>query len=277
MKKIAVVACGWHYPSQFYENMVKQNVPEGYEIEYYVVMHRDPKHAFTEHNTKQPNSKLGKLNLQLYAKDISKTDIESLGWKCIPGINGCEWQAANTWLSSYNYNDYEYILFCGDDTLIINNDIFTDILNKDLQVYDNPRNNSGNHYTRETKLGDAWLMISNSMQKGRGIAFRGSFEIFKPEFLDKIGGLFDLSTVTLNRDGETTTPKGHNALKDWNNHIRPLWTKLNELKIEQHVYYFSRHYRTSKYAIEAERGSLEHTSALGESYIQGVNKYVNNL
>jgi hypothetical protein len=50
MKKLAVVACGWHYPSHFYEEMIKQKVPYGYTIEYHVVMHRDPIHSHSEHD-----------------------------------------------------------------------------------------------------------------------------------------------------------------------------------------------------------------------------------
>ena len=35
MKKLAVVACGWHYSSHFYETMIKQKVPKGWKIEYF--------------------------------------------------------------------------------------------------------------------------------------------------------------------------------------------------------------------------------------------------
>ena len=50
MKKLAVIVCGWHYPAYFYEQMVKQKKPEGWEIDYFCVSHRNPKHAIGEKN-----------------------------------------------------------------------------------------------------------------------------------------------------------------------------------------------------------------------------------
>ena len=134
MKKIAVVACGWHYPSHFYEEMIKQKVPAGYTIEYYVVMHRDPVYSHSEHDIIITNP-LNYLDKQFYKKNITESDINSLGWTCIQGVSGCEWQAANTWLSCNNYKDYEYILFCGDDTYVISDNLFIDVLtNNELTI-----------------------------------------------------------------------------------------------------------------------------------------------
>ena len=42
MKKILVIATGWHFSSHFYENMAKQIVPDGWEIDYFCVAHRLP-------------------------------------------------------------------------------------------------------------------------------------------------------------------------------------------------------------------------------------------
>ena len=42
MNKILVVATGWHFSSHFYETMVRQIVPEGWEVDYYCVAHRTP-------------------------------------------------------------------------------------------------------------------------------------------------------------------------------------------------------------------------------------------
>ena len=42
MKKILVIATGWHFSSHFYENMSQQIVPDGWEVDYYCVAHRLP-------------------------------------------------------------------------------------------------------------------------------------------------------------------------------------------------------------------------------------------
>ena len=42
MKKILVIATGWHFSSHFYEKMVQQIVPDGWKIDYYCVAHRTP-------------------------------------------------------------------------------------------------------------------------------------------------------------------------------------------------------------------------------------------
>jgi hypothetical protein len=40
-QRLAVVLGGWHYPYVYYKQMKEQKVPDGWEIDYYVVSHRD--------------------------------------------------------------------------------------------------------------------------------------------------------------------------------------------------------------------------------------------
>ena len=47
MSKILVIATGWHYSSHFYENMIKQVVPEGWGVDYFCVAHRLPENENT--------------------------------------------------------------------------------------------------------------------------------------------------------------------------------------------------------------------------------------
>ena len=42
MNKILVIATGWHFSSHFYENMAKQIVPNGWDVDYFCVAHRLP-------------------------------------------------------------------------------------------------------------------------------------------------------------------------------------------------------------------------------------------
>ena len=41
MKRLAVVASGWHFPIAFFEQMKGQKVPEGWQVDM-CVSHRDP-------------------------------------------------------------------------------------------------------------------------------------------------------------------------------------------------------------------------------------------
>ena len=49
MKRILVVATGWHFSSHFYEKMSQQIVPDGWEVDYYCVAHRMPCHTIQQH------------------------------------------------------------------------------------------------------------------------------------------------------------------------------------------------------------------------------------
>ena len=42
MKKLAVIASGWHYSSHFYEKIAQQNPVENWDIDLFVVSHRHP-------------------------------------------------------------------------------------------------------------------------------------------------------------------------------------------------------------------------------------------
>ena len=47
MNKLAVIASGWHYGCQFYEQISNQNKVKGWEIDLFVVSHRHPEHNDT--------------------------------------------------------------------------------------------------------------------------------------------------------------------------------------------------------------------------------------
>ena len=48
MKKIAILATGWHFSSHFYEHMPKQIIPEGWEVDYFCIAHRKPEDKNTK-------------------------------------------------------------------------------------------------------------------------------------------------------------------------------------------------------------------------------------
>ncbi len=244
-KKLAVVASGWHYPSSFYEAMVRQVRPEGWEVEFFCVSHRNPDIAKEEKKNDIFKDDLrGKLDKHLYKEIASEWLIKELGWsyKEYPNTVG-DWGNSNQWLDENNYKDYDLFLFTHDDNLIIHDRAIIDQI--------------------EDPNFKKWDILTNSSGMPYG-SIRGSFEFFKPKVLRLMGGKFDLSTVELTREGKTDNPESLEALYDWNNIVYP----LNQL-IEKHglkTAMLSPAYRVSAYCIEGERGYISRTHGSNTQY-----------
>jgi len=238
MKKLIVIASGWHFPAQFYESMARQVTPEGWSIELHCIAHRDPKFAQEEKkNDVFEDTQRGRLDKILYSRVISKEDIEALGWKYkeYPNTIG-DWGNANQWLEENDYKDSDLILITHDDNLIIHDRLFADVI-------------------IDTAF-EEWDIMTNSPGQPYG-SLRGSFEFFKPIVLDKIGGKFDLSTISLTREGHTTATNELGELYDWNNIIEPMSKAIEEHRFK--VASLSPCYRVSAYVIEGERGYISKT------------------
>ena len=236
-KKIAIVASGWHFPVHFYESMVRQRLPEGWSKELFVVSHRKPEQAKEEKKDKFFTGDRAYLDETLYKEIATKKLIEDLGWTYIEKPNTVgDWGNTNQWLEDHNYNDYDLFLFTHDDNLLLNDGMLKDII-EDGSFKD-------------------WDILANSLGMPEGM-IRGSFEFFKPKTLKRIGGKFDLSEVTLNREGQTTATEDLGELYDWNNTVTPLMKQIDKLKLK--VGYLSPAYRVSAYCIEGERGYISNT------------------
>ena len=48
MKRLAVIAGGWHFPIAFFEQIAGQKIPEGWDVDMFLVSHRDPSYAAEE-------------------------------------------------------------------------------------------------------------------------------------------------------------------------------------------------------------------------------------
>jgi len=236
MQKIAIVCSGWHYPLSYYEMMAKQKLPEGWVAEFFCISHRDPIYAQEEKKDDMFIGDRAYLDKRLYNKVATKEEIESLGWTYIvkPNTIG-DLGNINQWLSDYNYKDYELLLFSHDDNLILNDSLFLDIIDENFKE---------------------WHILCNSVGVPPG-AIRGSFEFYKPIVLDKLGGKFDLSEVSLKREGETKTSGDILEIYDWNATVYPLQRTILEEKLI--VGHLSPAYRVSAYCIEGERGYIHKT------------------
>jgi len=231
--KIAVVASGWHYPSQFYEALAKQKGE--HEVSLFCISHRDP--SLATHPKFDDSTLRGRLDQKLYEHPLTKEDIVQLGWnyKEYPNTVG-DWGNTNQWLEENDYSKYDLLLFTHDDNLILTDSLFEGIISDPAYP--------------------EWDILTNSVGVPAG-SIRGSFEFFKPKVLDIMGGKFDLSTLTLNREGKTDNPEDLLTLNDWNNIVAP----LNKVIVDNNlsVMTLSPAYRVSAFCIEGERGFISRT------------------
>lgn len=237
MKKLAVVASGWHFPASFYEAIAKQQLPKGWNMELFCISHRDPLYAIEEKKGKSFEGSRAHLDEKLYNSVITKEEIEKLGWKYIEKSNTIgDWGNSNQWLEEHDYNDYDLLLFTHDDNLILSYQWFYTII-KDSTFKE-------------------WEILSNSLGMPEGW-IRGSCEFFKPSFIKKLGGKFDLSETKLTREGKTSATENIEELYDWNSTVVPLMKFIEDNEIK--VGYLSPSYRISTMVIEGERGYISNT------------------
>lgn len=236
MKKLAVISSSWHYPHNFYESMAKQHIPKGWTVDFFAVSHRDPSFA------KMPVLGEGKredLDRKLYDKIATKEEIEKLGWeyKEYPNTIG-DWGNSNQWLEEHDYKKYDLFLFTHDDNLLLRFDMLKVVC--------------------EEMYKEDWLILTNTVGVPAG-SLRGSFEFFKKEMMDIMGGKFDLSQTILDRTGENDNPANWTDLYDWNTTVYPLANLLSKEKLWERVITFSPIYRVSLFVVEGERGLISNT------------------
>lgn len=251
MKKLAVVAGGWHFPLHFFEKIATQKIPEGWGVDLFVVSHRDPSHAMEEKQEILANLGYDRRSLYdriFYRKIATMPEIESLGWNYIlePNTIG-DWGNSNQWLEKNDYKKYDKFLFTHDDNFILTDTMFAEILpQNDWLILTNSTGNSQRRLRQ-------WLHLPKPLN------LRGSFEFFTREMLDIMGGKFDLSETTLNREGKVNTEGVFSELSDWNTTVFPLTHLLKEKGLLNKVKALSQYYRMSIYCLEGERGYIHKT------------------
>lgn len=240
--KLAVVVGGWHFPLHFYKKIAEQKIPPGWSVDFFCVSHRDPSLAAKEKEGKIDNLKDSRrlvFDRLMYEKIASEEDLEKIGWKYSlePNTVG-DWGISNQWLEKHDYRNYDLFLFSHDDNFILNEDIFID----------------ASKLLNEKK----WLILTNSIGTPPG-SLRGSFEFFTKEMMSLIGGRFDLSRVTLTREGKFDSGKDLKEISDWNNTVRPLKEFIDKNNLNERIVSLSPYYRMSVYCLEGERGYIHKT------------------
>lgn len=252
--RLAVVAGGWHWPGHFFRELPKA-LP-GADL--FVVAHRSPELKVVREEKREILAKatgpLADLDRELYASFPTYFELCGLGWQYEDAPNRCgDWEFFNQWLERHDYQPYDVILNCHDDTYI------------------RPTNGNGSLASR---LEGDWLLLANGRYPEAPEGYvRGSFEFWKRELLDMLGGRIDLGDVSLTREGKTDTPTGLDALSAWNNTAVPLRDFMVKRGLAGRIQYLSPHYRVSPYAIEAERGLLHLLGGAPWSVQAGLKEY----
>lgn len=251
MKRLAVIAGGWHFPIAFFEQIAEQKIPEGWEVDMFLISHRDPSYAVEEKKDTLPNlgyDRRGLYDRILYRKVATVKEIEALGWNYIlePNTIG-DWGNTNQWLAKNDYRQYDKFFITHDDNFILTDQMFADILPQENWLI--LTNSTGNAQRRLRE----WLHLPKKL------SLRGSFEFFTREMFDLMGGKFDLSDTTLNREGKTTASGSFSELSDWNTTVFPLQRLIDEKRLQPRIKALSPYYRMSRYCLEGERGYIHKT------------------
>ena len=267
-KRLAVVLGGWHYPYVYYKQMKEQKVPDGWEIDYYVVSHRDPELPIV-FDEKQPllesrgDGLLQSFDKELYSRIITKQELSEMGfiYNVEKSSIGDLYQL-NQWVERHYKGQYDKVLFTHDDNYLLNTELFTDILEKKAQIF--VPDNKG--VLNEVSSDFDWKHLAGGQLENTPVP-RTSFTFFDKELLDKL--MSDLERVTtaevdLDRTGKTNTLYDVNddkqistsALLSWNNPGRTFYNWMKTHNYIDKSVRLSPYYRVTKYFIEGERGFM---------------------
>lgn len=231
--RLAVVAGGWHWPIHFYMEMAAQSRA----ADLFVVAHRSPELPIVRTEKKaelrSAPGRLGELDRELYMGYPTIDFLRSIGWDYTERENVCgDWCFFNQWLESHDYRDYDVILNCHDDTYIRRRDLFE-------------------------QLDGDWLILANGDQPCEPPGYcRGSFEFWKREMLDLLGGHIDMGPLRATREGKVDSPTSRDELQPWNEHSLPVRKFMVDGGLAHRLARLSPCYRVSPWAIEGERGFL---------------------
>lgn len=248
--KLAVVVGGWHWPLDFFSKLTWQ--AGGADL--FVIAHRSPELPIVREEKAEilarATGPLADLDRELYAEYPTVAGLRNRGFHYEEAPNVCgDWYFFNQWLERHDYREYDIILNCHDDTYIRNYGLFE-------------------------QLGGDWLLLANGRYPEAPIGYvRGSFEFWKPELLELLGGTIDLGKIELTREGQTDTPNWLGALSVWNNTSVPLRDFMVRHGIAHRISYLSSFYRVSRYVIEAERGFLHFRDGVPWSFDAGLKAF----
>jgi len=278
-KKLAVIIPGWHYSIKFYDAIMAQVKPIGWEIDYFIIGHRMPGDNETIQEKEDCRSYNGNNVLKLIDKDMYHTPVTleqltSAGWQFTLEEN-CSGEAAfNQWRDRYT-GDYDMYFISDEDNYILSDRLFADVLENKIDLYRldlNTLNEKGDECKSflDTSRKE-WLLLENGWHHRR-IYPRLSFGFYTKKLMDMFGGNTKFMFEGLmTRAGEKSSPTAIMELNDWNNAIGRCLNFLQENKVLDGLAYLSNTKRVSKYCLEGERGRISNMNGGGqERYLSHV-------
>ncbi len=248
--KLAIVVGGWHWPLEFFNRMALQGVG----IDRFVIAHRNPELAIVREEKREilahATGPLADMDRILYRAYPSVKLLRAAGWQYQEEPNTIgDWGFFNQWLATHDYRKYDAILNCHDDNWIRRYDLMNAI---------------------EKHLGPNLLLSNGKYPQAPAGYVRGSFEVWRRELLDLLGGKIDLGDVQLTREGKTDSPEAFGELMPWNDINVPLRNFMRDRGLVNEIGYLSPHYRVSPWVIEGERGFLHKYEAAPWSFSAGL-------
>jgi len=278
--KLAVIASGWHYASQFYEEISAQTVPANLHVDLFVISHRCPENENTIKEKNYIREYSGtdlfyNLDKRLYERILTKQDLSNLNWTYIEKPNTIgDMEVFNQWTEDYDYKNYDIFLITHDDNLILSKNIFVDIVSPDtylLKPIINSRN--GHQFKTETVKNDCtWMFLDNGYSEYIPKAFtpRGSFSFYTKELIDKLpNNKFPMQGITLTRVGKTNSVS-YGELAAWNTNAGNFRDFLYSDALVDQTRWLSNTKRVSKYCIEGERGFIHNNNSAEQHYFTAV-------
>jgi hypothetical protein len=283
--KLAVIASGWHYAWQFYNELALQHLPENVHVDKFVISHRDPDHSVVIQEKQLAREYTGpdplhRLDAVLYENIVTKQWLEDTGWIYIEKPNTIgDMEVFNQWIDDHDYREYDMFLITHDDNLILSRDIYMDVFNKDTQLYapiKDSRYNTHRFKTTTVTNDMSWLFLDNGYSEYIPKAFtpRGSFSFYKRELIDMLpNNKFPMEGITVTRENQIQSGTYHDIVQ-WNMNAGNFRNFLYELNLIDATRWLSNTKRVSKYCIEGERGFIRNNNSNESHYIQSVLKMI---
>jgi len=272
MKNLAVVISGWHYPYQFYQRMKEQHVPKDWNIDMFVVSHRDPDNEIVSNEKKLLFNRGGENILQncdkdLYQRYITKEEINNLGYIYNEESNDIgDLFLLNQWVNRHWKGQYDIVMYIHDDTYLLSDSLFVDILEHKAELIFN--------YERgHVKIVDnefEWDHLASGTHHGTTCP-RTSFTVVTKKLLNElVPNLHEICTTTtegasmsFTRTDQNDTPyvlKGNridtDAIDEWNAPGKNFWKWCEAKGYHTKSVRLSDTYRVTPYFIEGERGFM---------------------
>mgnify|MGYP003645288860 CR=1 FL=1 len=271
-KRLAVIIPGWHYSIKFYDAIMAQTTPKGWEIDYFIVGHRMPDDTETISEKDPVRNYNGNNFLQLMDKDmyhipVTLDHLTSTGWQFSLEEN-CSGDAVfNQWRARYS-GEYDMYFTSDDDNYILSTELFADVLENKIDLYRldletlNEKKDVSNAVLDTSR--SSWLYLENGWNHNR-IYPRMSFAFYTKEIIDMLGGNTEfLFEGLMTRKGEKSTPTTHMESNEWNTPPGRFLNFFQDNNILDGLAYLTNTKRVSKYCIEGERGYVSYAKAGGQ-------------